>query len=315
MPGKKIILLIAVFFIFFIGLIWFANQKPNITSSIVLSSESEHASDKIGYKNFLETGFWDYKKIIDQYFLESPLGELFQEKNIYAAVTSHHFPLAASFIADLYNVLKNSHGLRQTFVIIGPDHFERCGSLATLSDWPIFAPSGKLEPDKSIIESLVAVGAKINNDCFQGEHAILTQAIFLAYLFPAAKIVPLLFSSRTPDDLIIEIAESLAKSNADIFLLGSVDFSHYRSYNEARSLDEDSREMIMSMDLSAATLEHMDSPASIKLINYYAKKKGLEPEIIDNANSYDFTGYPANTTSYFDIIYYSNLKNRPETGL
>lgn len=221
-------------------------------------------------------------------------------------MTSHHFPLAMSFIADLYGVLKNSRGPRQTFVIIGPDHFERCGSPATLSDWPIFAPSGKLEPDKSIVESLVAVGAKINNDCFKKEHAILTQAIFLAYLFPEAKIAPLLFSSRTPDDLIRKIAESLAQNNANIFLLGSIDFSHYQSYKEARSFDEESREMIMNMDLSAVTLDHLDSPASIKLINYYAMKKGLKPEIIGNANSYDFTECPNNTTSYFDLIYYSN---------
>ncbi len=58
-----------------------------------------------------------------------------------AAITSHHLPTAENFIHSIYAGLKSQNPDIETFIIVGPDHFEQCGSLITMTKKNFLTPS------------------------------------------------------------------------------------------------------------------------------------------------------------------------------
>jgi len=252
---------------------------------------------------FHKSGFFEMKESIIENF--KSISNI-ENKGYWTqiGITSHHLPTALPFIAAFYKTLLACQGPKDTFVVIGPDHFERCFASASVTKKPYLTPFGKLYPDEQIIDELLKAGAYTDDQCFDGEHSIGAQTIFLKYLFPNAKIVPLIFSATTEDRLINNIVNVLAEYKDRITVIASVDFSHYQSYNRAVQLDQDSEQMIKDLSGLSFDLERVDSPASVKLAILLAKKiDSQDPIILKRANSYDFTGQSENTTGYMNAIF------------
>lgn len=217
-------------------------------------------------------------------------------------ITSHHLPTAIAFIAEFYKTLFKNKSNRDLFVIVGPDHFEKCGSRISITDLPYETAFGEASIDNGIIKELSNNGVAIDNKCFQGEHSIGVEAVFIKYLFPNAKIVPIILSSGAKNDDLIKAAEVL-KKHRNATVIESTDFSHYRTADIAARLDAESERMIKDLTVDNINLEHIDSPPSIKLIMMLANWHSLKPEIFGHANSYEFTGQSKNTTSYINAVF------------
>ncbi|MEJ0021270.1 MAG: AmmeMemoRadiSam system protein B [Candidatus Doudnabacteria bacterium] len=224
--------------------------------------------------------------------------------NAQISITSHHLPTAVSLIAQLYNTLKQSQSPHQTFVVVGPDHYEHCKKAASTTKRPYYTPYGILDSNTAIIDDLIKNGGVSEIDgCFDGEHSIGVHSMFIKLLYPDSTIVPIIYSSAAPDSEVEKVAQVLAKYKDEITVVISVDFSHYQATDVANQLDADSGNMIKNMDGGGLTLRHMDSPASIKTAIALAKLWNLKPRMLKHANSYDFTGQSENTTGYWDIVF------------
>lgn len=221
-------------------------------------------------------------------------------------ITSHHLPTAVSFIAQFYQTLKQTKDPHQTFVIIGPDHFEHCKKAASTTRRPYYTPFGILETNTKIIDDLEKNGgvAEVDN-CFDGEHSIGFHSMFIKFLYPDSTIVPLVYSSAATDSEVERVANVLAEYKNQISVVVSVDFSHYESTKVANQLDKDSGNMIERLDGSGLRLRYMDSPASIKTAIALAKLWDLKPYMGRHANSYEFTGQSENTTGYWNVFFTS----------
>lgn len=219
-------------------------------------------------------------------------------------ITSHHLPTAVSLIAQLYNAIKQSENPHQTFVVIGPDHYEHCQTAVSTTRRPYHTPFGILASNNAIIDDLEKNSGIAEIDhCFDGEHSIGVHSMFIKLLFPDSMIVPIIYSSAASDSEVEKVAQALAKHQDNISVVVSVDFSHYQSTAVANQLDADSGAMIGRLDGRGLTLRHMDSPASVKTVIELAKLWHLKPQMLRHANSYEFTGQSENTTGYWDVIF------------
>ncbi len=87
----------------------------------------------------------------------------------------------------------------QTVVIIGPVHREPEDAIYLTESKYFYTPLGNLEVDEEIVSELEASSTRIfrNDIPHLEEHAIEVQLPFIQYLFPGARIVPILLGRPT----------------------------------------------------------------------------------------------------------------------
>lgn len=243
----------------------------------------------------------EYKVLI-----ESKLDNKITKINKYfptAGIISHHLPTAAPLISEFYLKLKARRPEIKKFIVIGPDHFERCRSNFSYSSEKIKTSFGEMMPDEKIISGLKDSGASEDKKCFNGEHAIGVQANFIKKLYPDASLTPIILSYSARNRNFSKLIKYLSE-NEDIFVVASLDFSHYLKKDKAEAIDAITKDKIENRDGLGLALKNVDSPATLKLMLDLARKKKEKVEIINHKNSADFTGDKNNTTSYFDVFFY-----------
>lgn len=217
-------------------------------------------------------------------------------------IISHHLPTALPLISNFYNNLKETAKGNELFIILGPDHKEKCKYKVSTTKNSFLTPFGELKVDANLNEQLIRAGAGVDEECFINEHAIGVQALFIKYLFPEARIVPLLFSSSANNGDLEKIKIVLAKQQ-DAFIVGSVDFSHHFRYEEAEIIDRGSENIIKNLVENKFDLKQVDSPPIMNLIINLARAENLEPLILERKNSFNYNFQKENTTGYISVLF------------
>lgn len=218
-------------------------------------------------------------------------------------IVSHHLPTASPLIDNFYYQLRKNRPNIKTFVVLGPDHSERCRQKFAVSDADIMTMYGSIAADKKMIKRIEAAGAKMENHCFEGEHAIGVQASYIRKFFPQARIAPILLSFAARQSDFSGLVSELEKNRSDIFVVASVDFTHYMDVQQAEAIDAISLKMINGLEGGSFSLKQIDSPATIKAVLCLARRLGLQAEIVEHKNSFDYNGAYKNTTSYFSVFF------------
>jgi AmmeMemoRadiSam system protein B len=224
-------------------------------------------------------------------------------QSVKMGIISHHLPTALPLIAEFYKNLAATNKKQKLFIIIGPDHFEKCRTKMSTTNLAYTTAFGQINIDSAGVEQLNNLGVKADNACFEGEHSIYVQAIFIKYFFPEALILPITLSSATKAGQIDKLVNFL-KNQKTAVIIGSFDFSHYQNVELARKLDSESVVAIKKAEYNFFDLKHVDSPPGIKVILKLAKTKKLSPVIINQKNSFDYTGRGDNTTGYISAMFY-----------
>ena len=118
-----------------------------------------------------------------------------------------------------------------TFVIFGAVHYARglMGMLYDRGQWD--SPLGPIEVDEQMAEAIRAEGGKLieaDRHNHSPEHSIEVQVPFIQYLFPDAKIVPLLVPPSAHSHLVGEAAARvMEKADKQVVCIGSTDLTHY----------------------------------------------------------------------------------------
>ena len=230
-----------------------------------------------------------------------------------AAIAPHH-DLAAEYTAELFSKLRSSE--IKTVIIIGPNH-ENSGTadaITGLIDYRLL--DGALGTDKEWVDWLVQEKLAISESGrFVNEHSIYALVPFIKYYFPEAKIVPIILKGGLPQEQALLLGESLANrieaSDAidSVIIIGSIDFSHYLTSEQANLKDLKTKEAILNRDyglLYSFNDDYLDSPMTATAVIAAASSLGGDKtEIVANVNQAEATGLVSvpSSTSYFTIIF------------
>jgi len=203
-------------------------------------------------------------------------------------------------LAEFYAKLKNSRDVK-TFIILGPDHVDGGRGDISVSKADFSTPFGSLEPNLEIIESLENSGFVIHDETpFDQEHSIHSQLLFIGRLFPDAKIVPLVFRSSATNGFARAFGSVMSEYlDENVFIVASVDFTHYLSEEQARPIDELSGSILSAINAKSAGLIESDSPQSLSaLVSALEEKQANDLSDLGIFNTADFSDNQDYTTGY-----------------
>ncbi|MCL5033925.1 MAG: AmmeMemoRadiSam system protein B [Bacteroidetes bacterium] len=160
------------------------------------------------------------------------------------------YVFSGQIAADGYNQVR--HTAYDLVVIIGTNH--SVSNLAGIVVYPkgAFAtPIGAAEIDEKAADELMKEDrdAAANVPAHAKEHSVEVQVPFIKYLFPHARILPVIIGE--PDvDLCIRFGHALAKvlKNKEALIVASSDLSHYPGFDDAVRTDNRTLKTICSMD-------------------------------------------------------------------
>ncbi len=289
-----------------------AAQAPEATNNDVpdkaSSSESIVPLHKCPYFNEK-----DFLKSVNQAEINAANNSNKAARSSYGTVKGgilpHHL-LAAKMIASFFKEL--SLDPPATIIMIGPNHkLTGINSIQTSSTgWS--TAYGTLEADRELTGILMEkTKASESNKLIENEHSISALVPYIKYYMPDTKIVPItLYGSYTREqsEKLGALLSEIVLERPDIFILASIDFSHYLEVAQADKMDEISLDAINSWDidkLSKMGNDNLDSPPSIiSLLSAMDTIGATDIEVTGHSNSSRITGGGYDyTTSYYTMFF------------
>lgn len=231
----------------------------------------------------------------------------FNNNDIVAGVAPHHL-VAKDILQSFYEHLeKNSNP--NTIVIIGPDHFNAYYTHG--SNFITIKPQSEdffgLEVDKQLIEDINStMPLAFSNSSVKIDHAVRNHIDYIKKYLPKTKIFPVLIPGTITKIESDNFVDGLVKSNKNILVIASVDFSHYLSSEMADLHDLKSMRVIKNYEQENFNQLEVDSWQSLYIARNYAKAKGAETPIeIGHSNSYKINPIKSEegTTSYYSVVF------------
>jgi len=232
-----------------------------------------------------------------------------QLDRVFGGVVTHHIPNAATLIVDFYARLAQL-GPVDTFVIVGPDHFERGSADVTVSRSRFSTPFGTLEPDTVFIDALVSGGFVTHDEAAFEDHAVHSQVLAIARVFPTARIVPLLFRSKGENQSAAELGRFIGThAGPRTVIVGSVDFSHYLTTQQAMPLDIHAAQTLATLQPELAGVAEADSPQALTTLIAAVKTMGASTtQTLGIHNSDEFSSRRSDVTTGYVVQYYGTPK-------
>ncbi|MBL7214366.1 MAG: AmmeMemoRadiSam system protein B [Phycisphaerae bacterium] len=149
---------------------------------------------------------------------------------IVAAVVPHAgWMFSGNLAATAFKAIQQVNGDVDTFVIFGAAHRYFNGGAVVYDSGRWETPLGQIEINASLAAQIIAKGAVADPDAHRGEHSIEVQVPFIQYLFPNAKIVPVIVPVSGFDHSFgTHIGELIhGKQDRHIVCIASTDLTHY----------------------------------------------------------------------------------------
>ena len=152
-------------------------------------------------------------------------------ETIAAGIVPHAgWAFSGSLTALVFSAIRQQHDKVHTFVIFGAAH-SCLSTLPAVCDRGVWqTPLGDIFVDEELAEAVLSTGSAVSDfDAHLSEHSIEVQVPFIQYLFPGAKILPILVP---PVDQAIVLGAAVAEiisghEHKRIICLGSTDLTHY----------------------------------------------------------------------------------------
>ena len=161
---------------------------------------------------------------------EAPLNMHLPEKIVAGLVPHAGWTFSGTTAGIVFSAIKQKHPKVDTFVIFGAAHSYMGHPPAVYDKGSWITPLGEILIDEALADAVIESKTAISDpDAHDSEHSMEVQVPFIQYLFPGAKILPIL---TPPDDNAIRLGEIVASiiSSDDerkIVCLGSTDLTHY----------------------------------------------------------------------------------------
>ena len=193
-------------------------------------------------------------------------------------------PVAAS----AYARLRPYRDRYQRVILVGPCHRTPIHGLA-LSGADVYrTPMGDVPLDKATIATLDLPNVRISDRSHRTEHSLEVHLPFLQTLLGDFSIVPIVVGGATPE-LVSQVLEALWGGPETLIVVSS-DLSHFRKYDEARSIDAVTCEAIENFDAHRISYEMACGATPVAGLLIAAKRHGMEVTTLDLRNSADTAG-------------------------
>ena len=181
--------------------------------------------------------------------------------------------------------------------IFAPSHYERIYGcvLSDCEEWE--TPLGNIETNTLLAKELLNFcECQINNMAFEKEHSIETQLPIIKYLFPQAKIIPVLYGCENFTN-ISETISHFYKDKNNGFIISS-DLSHFYPEREAIKIDNYTAKQIEEISTQNFDIEQACGAVGICGIIDFAKKKNYSLIRVGLTNSAKTTGDSSRVVGY-----------------
>lgn len=143
--------------------------------------------------------------------------------------------------------------LKDTFVILGPNHTGMGKALSIMTGGSWETPLGSIEIDTELAGQILTASRYLEEDdkAHQYEHSIEVQIPFLQYFSKDFRIVPVAFSYHSPaayKDIGRAIARAVKGTEKGVVIIASSDMTHYEPQESARQKDNKAIEAILDLD-------------------------------------------------------------------
>ncbi len=152
-------------------------------------------------------------------------------ETIVAGIVPHAgWTFSGSLAALVFAAIRQQHEKVNTFVIFGAAHgyFGHLPAVYNRGGWT--TPLGEAAIDEELADAVLNVGPAVSDPAaHRAEHSIEVQLPFIQYLFPGAKILPIIVPPKEQSvSLGASIGEIISKDrNKKIVCIGSTDLTHY----------------------------------------------------------------------------------------
>jgi len=201
------------------------------------------------------------------------------------------------------------------FIILGPNHTGLGVEFSVMSSGEWMTPLGSCRIDSEIAKRLEALDFVYDDmRAHEQEHSIEVQLPLIQHRFRDFTFVPLCIMNTTYSSGFLQQCRELGrkistimKSDPNVALIASSDFSHYLPKEVADKKDSKAIENIESMDVRGffRTLEEQDASVCgfgpIAAAMEAADLLGLKPKVIHRSSSGDASGDYSQVVSYYAI--------------
>ncbi|MHC4455989.1 MAG: AmmeMemoRadiSam system protein B [Planctomycetota bacterium] len=150
---------------------------------------------------------------------------------IVAGIVPHAgWTFSGDLAALVFSAVKQQHEKVNTFVIFGAVHSYFTQSPAVYDKGIWLTPLGEVAVDQDLAAAILNTGAVLSDpQAHNSEHSIEVQVPFIQYLFPGAKILPILVpptdTAAQPGETVAEVISG--EKQKKIVCIGSTDLTHY----------------------------------------------------------------------------------------
>jgi hypothetical protein len=220
----------------------------------------------------------------------------------------------------------------RTVILIGNSHRHYFDGIAIDAKGAFETPLGLVSIDETLAAKLLVADPAIADrpDMHEGDHVLEVQLPFLQRVLKGFKIVPILFSSDSPE-LAQKLADILPKlMDEKTLIVASTDMSHYPPYADAVSADQETLNAILSgktdnlnTALKSLAARHVPnaetflcSPSGVRVAMLLSQGAGnLRPVLLKYANSGDSpVGEKGRVVGYGAVAFVAKQSATPATA-
>ena len=204
--------------------------------------------------------------------------------------------------ANAYALLEPVRDTIRRVVLLGPTHRVAVRGLALPRATRFATPLGVVEIDADAVERLKALPQVVASDEVHAlEHSLEVHLPFLQTVLSNFKLVPLAVGNARPEE-VAQVIEALWGGPETLVVVSS-DLSHYLDYTTAQGTDRATCKAIL--DLRTDLNHHQACGATpVTGLTLAARRKGLEPELVDLRNSGDTAGDKNRVVGYASFAFY-----------
>lgn len=206
-----------------------------------------------------------------------------------------------------------------TIIVLGFSHRNFFDGISVYANGAFATPLGELTVDTGLAEDLISKNVRISFSpaIFSGENSIEMMLPFIKFVFPNARIVPVIFGTGDINDASI-FADALKASiggKSGYLVVASTDLSHYHPYDEAIKIDNRTISVISRMNgrdlYDEAKIERCElcGVMPVTAVLLAAEKMGYDKiKILDAENSGDTFGDKSRVVGYVSAAIYRDDK-------
>ena len=203
--------------------------------------------------------------------------------------------------ATAYARLSGSFEAIRRVVLLGPAHRVPFRGLAVPSADAFATPLGEIEIDRrAIARALELAQVSASDRAHALEHSLEVQLPFLQTLLRSFQLVPFAVGDASAE----QVAEAieLLWGGPETLIVVSSDLSHYHAYGEARNIDKATADAVLRL---SPTLGYEQACGALPIngLLTVARRRALEPELLDLRNSGDTSGDKLRVVGYGSFVF------------